>query len=107
MLLCDSPAGGSNFRLRLRKGDIWLEPPDRGDETREPCRGRLKEEVRESRRNPECDFLREGEVARHDADNTATPLTQLDLATDNLRIASETLLPARIAQDDNARRAVF
>ena len=67
----------------------------------------MEEKIGESRRSPERDFLGEGEIARHDADDGAALLAELDLASNNLRIASETLLPAGIAQDHNAGRAIF
>src|SRR4029453_9194463 len=107
MLQCNPRADGSNFRLRLRKGDVCLETSDRGHKAREARRRRLKQKVSESRRSPERDFLGEGEIARHDADDGAALLAQLDLATNDLRIARETLLPKGIAQDHNTGRAIF
>src|SRR4030095_8604443 len=107
MQLCDSRADGGNFRLRLRYGDVWLETSDRGHKAREARRRRLKDKVGESRRSPERDVPGKGEIERHDADDGAALLAELDLATNDLRIARETLLPKGIAQDHNAGRAIF
>src|SRR5207247_1390517 len=107
MLSRDPRAKGSNFRPRLRRGHLWLEASDRGNEARKPRGRRLKEKVGESRRSPEGDVPGESEVARHDAHHGAALLAKLDLATDDLRIAPETLLPKAVAQDHDTGRAIF
>src|SRR5258706_16152984 len=107
MLQCNPRADGSNFRLGLCKGDVWFETSDRGHEAREARRRRLKEKVGESRWSPKCDVPGEREIPRHDADDGAALLAELDLATNDLRIARETLLPKGVAQDHNTGRAIF